>query len=154
MASAAARWRTVRRRMEGRAPTLAVVVAEVLALCGAAMIAIGIGAPGVVRHAVASAHQHSHVVVERLQWISSGVGADDMAITAGIVAELVGTVALIMLTVAWADRRKRRDYKRKLPLSGHPSPAGHYGRRCLVAIEAAGTVTPSLSYKHRSWLGW
>ncbi len=100
--------RTVRALAHRSTRELAGAIAATLALGGASMIAVDIAAPGLVRHVAASAHFHAQVLVERLQWILYGFDGDDMAVAGGIVIEMVGTVALIMLAVGWAERRKRR----------------------------------------------
>ncbi|HZD96820.1 MAG TPA: hypothetical protein VE132_01480 [Micromonosporaceae bacterium] len=108
----------IRRRVRALAHRstreLAGAIAATLALGGVSMIAVDIAAPGLVRHVAASAHFHAQVLVERLQWILYGFDGDDMAVAGGIVIEMVGTVALIMLAVGWAERRTRRVHTPRL----------------------------------------
>ena len=100
--------RTVRALAQHSTRGLAGMITATLALGGASMIAVDIAAPGLVGHVAAFAHFHAHVLVERLQWILYGFSGDDLAVAGGIVVEMVGTVALIMLAVGRAERRTRR----------------------------------------------
>jgi hypothetical protein len=73
------------------------------------MTAIDIAAPGALRDAAAATQFHAQVLVERLQWISHSFNGDNMSVAAGFVAEMAGTVALIMVVVGWAESRRRRE---------------------------------------------
>jgi hypothetical protein len=84
------------------------VIAATLVLGAAAMIIADIAAPGVLGHAGGAIESHAQALVDRLQWISLGLNADDMAVAGGFIAEMIATVALIIVAVGWAERRGRR----------------------------------------------